>query len=68
MKKLDFDKMTEDELFEYHFELTQEITDATRHILHVKREIVKMSRELDKIELQIEGKHADKLKEENRLN
>lgn len=68
MKKLDFSRMTEDELFEHHFELTQELADAVRHSLHVKREIVKMSRELDKIELQIEGKHADELKAENKLN
>lgn len=46
---------TEDELFEKHIELTLELGDLTRQILHLQSHIVEINKELDKIEEQIDG-------------
>lgn len=66
MKK--YGKMTEEELFESHFDASHEIADIMRHIIDMKRKVVKLSKDLDQIDLEIESREAQFLKTQNKLN
>lgn len=71
MKKenlINYTDMTEDQLFESHFDASQEIAHMTQHIIQLKRQIVKFVKVLDALDLEFERREMEQLKKDNKLN
>lgn len=68
MKKVNLSHMSEDDLFGSHCETSHELADLTRAILDGQKRVNKLAKLLDKIELEMEQREANVLREQDMLN